>query len=230
MKKSKIYGLKDPRTGLVNYIGKTSRLYIADRLKVHIYQSKVSKIGSQKELWIKELLRNNLKPTIILLEEVNEVNWEEAEIKWIKYGTENKWPLKNATLGGRSTKTIIPKTYPVGYIERLKNRMKANQYGKGIKWTDSQMALMMQSRKNPWNKGLKNVQSHDEEWKKKASERMRGDKHPMLKLKDSVVLEIRIRHKNGEKIKNLSKEFKISNSHLNKIVNNKIRKNICPVL
>ena len=59
----KIYGLIDPRTDDVMYIGKTKN-YLCKRLQIHL--NGVRRIGhtSEKDKWIKELLELGMKPII----------------------------------------------------------------------------------------------------------------------------------------------------------------------
>lgn len=91
-----IYGLIDPRTDAIRYVGKTARL--KERLYEH--QNGVKKMGHCGD-WIQQLLEMNLKPEWTILEEVgpNE-NWGEREKFWIAYGRKLGWSLTNITAGG----------------------------------------------------------------------------------------------------------------------------------
>ena len=96
-----IYGLIDPRTSQLRYVGKTNKS-IATRLNGHLYDRKVGKttrVGN----WIKNLLSDDLKPDIILLETVTESEWVEAEIFWISYFKSLGSNLTNLTDGGDGT-------------------------------------------------------------------------------------------------------------------------------
>ena len=77
----KIYALLEDET--VRYIGVTSR-ELKQRLYQHIWDGK-NKIGSHKIYWIKSLLNNNKKPSIKLIEECTEDNWQEREKYWISF-------------------------------------------------------------------------------------------------------------------------------------------------
>lgn len=88
----KIYALTDDET--VRYIGVTSR-ELSQRLYQHVWDGK-NKKGSHKIHWIKSLLNNNKKPSIKLIEECTEENWQEREKYWIKYYNN----LTNTSEGG----------------------------------------------------------------------------------------------------------------------------------
>lgn len=91
-----IYGLCCPDTNIVKYVGKTS-LPLKRRLGQHINKSN-SKNKTKKNEWIIELLKNNKKPYIILLEIVTNKNVNSKEKVWIlKFGLPN---LVNGNIGG----------------------------------------------------------------------------------------------------------------------------------
>jgi len=90
-----IYGLVDPKTNIIRYIGKTKNpLY---RLKQHLYPSSLRGI-SHKNYWIKSLLKNNCKPILIIIEEVTDIESSNREIYWIDFYKSNN--LVNSTYGG----------------------------------------------------------------------------------------------------------------------------------
>lgn len=81
-----IYGLIDPRTNQIKYIGKSDNP--KKRLKEHISESrKKNKFGTKKENWINKLFSLNLKPKLKIINKVKfeEYNyWEEFYIKEYK--------------------------------------------------------------------------------------------------------------------------------------------------
>ena len=89
----KIYCLKDPFTLKIKYIGVTVSS-LNQRLSQHIYDSKNN--GTYKRNWVKNLISQNKKPIICLLEYCNYKNWEQKEKLWIKR-FEN---LTNTSQGG----------------------------------------------------------------------------------------------------------------------------------
>lgn len=92
-----IYGLVDPRSEEIRYIGKTVTSPKA-RLRRHI----VDKGNSHKHRWINQLLSLDLEPEILVLDAGNwacdELN--AVEIKWIAKGCNSGWNLTNVTPGG----------------------------------------------------------------------------------------------------------------------------------
>ena len=74
-----IYALKDPRNGIVKYVGRTSN--IKTRYRKHLS----SKKSLQKDIWIGELKACGLEPEVIILEKVDRRHVIKSEMKWIKH-------------------------------------------------------------------------------------------------------------------------------------------------
>ena len=88
--KAKIYGLINPETNLVMYVGKTT-MSLKRRLCLHISKSKKDK--TKKDKWILSII-----PQIILLEETDICFANKKEKEWIeKFGMNN---LVNGNIGG----------------------------------------------------------------------------------------------------------------------------------
>ena len=87
-----IYGLLDPLTNDIRYIGKSNNPH--RRFLSHIYNSILKK--TYKDHWICKLLENNYKPLMIIIEECNETNWIEREMYHISQHNN----LTNLTAGG----------------------------------------------------------------------------------------------------------------------------------
>lgn len=104
-----IYGLKDPRDGLIYYIGKTINL--RERFKNHIGGD----CNAKKTAWIQDLAINGLEPEMVILEIATEQTWPALERKWIREGMDAGWPLANATSGGESSyrygETVVLEQY-----------------------------------------------------------------------------------------------------------------------
>jgi hypothetical protein len=94
-----IYGLVDPQTGFVRYVGKTNNTRF--RLNNHLAKDRLL-ADTPKVKWIESLLAQGVKPQIVILEEVIQSAWEEAEKRWIAfYQSKHDYPeLTNSTSGG----------------------------------------------------------------------------------------------------------------------------------
>lgn len=95
----KIYSLEHPITGEVRYIGKTEQS-LSIRLAKHIYESKKNK--THKNNWIQNLIKQELKPVISLIEEITFNDWEFYEKYWIAQFKAWGFDLVNLTEGGES--------------------------------------------------------------------------------------------------------------------------------
>jgi hypothetical protein len=97
-----IYGLVDPRSNEIKYIGKS--LDAKSRLVKHLYEaSRIDRktAAQPKNKWIRSLLENGLTPTLTILEKVLEDgDWVKAERKWILFGRTQQWNLVNISKGG----------------------------------------------------------------------------------------------------------------------------------
>lgn len=106
MKKYKVYQLTDPNTLEVRYVGVTQRT-LKERLSQHLWEA--TKSGkTPKHLWIKNLLEQQAKPQISLLEECDEHDWREKECKWLSHFSSltNIRPGGAGLITGRSSEGI----------------------------------------------------------------------------------------------------------------------------
>jgi hypothetical protein len=106
-----IYGLKDPISESIRYVGQTIRKP-SYRYRDRISEAKNSNIKTKKTNWIKKLLKNNLKPELIILEEIESNTLDLAnnkEIYWINYYKKLGNKLTNQLLGGRNNPQRIRK-------------------------------------------------------------------------------------------------------------------------
>lgn len=95
----KIYGLVCPLSGEIRYIGKTSQT-LKRRLNAHVSEAKRFS-HSHKHRWIAKCFSFGKLPSILLLEEIEEINnWQLRERKWIKLAQELGFDLVNQTEGG----------------------------------------------------------------------------------------------------------------------------------
>ncbi len=100
---SRIYGLVDPTTGLIKYVGKCITP-LNRRLQNHEYRARSGRDQSRKGVWIRSLHRRGLRPTILLLEETAE-RWQDAERRWISELRRAGLALFNVHQGGNGAHT-----------------------------------------------------------------------------------------------------------------------------
>jgi len=123
----KIYGLVCPLSKEIRYVGKT-KWSLKRRLKEHIRENK-SKTHKQK--WINNLKSKELFPTIVLIENVNDVDWIEKEKFYIKLFKEKGFKLTNIAEGGEgggSKGYKHSEEWKAKASERMLIRMKNNPF------------------------------------------------------------------------------------------------------
>ena len=94
-----IYGLYDPRTNALRYIGKTIDSKI--RLMAHLCET----TNTHKNHWLRGLKKLSLKPEMRILETIensDDNDWQERERWWISAAFASGDPLTNLDAGGRS--------------------------------------------------------------------------------------------------------------------------------
>lgn len=92
-----IYGLVDPRTRLVRYVGKSVRGLA--RPKSHRHPSNRKK-RTHTATWVRSLISEGADYEIVILEQCEREILSAAEIWWIAYGRACNWSLTNHTDGG----------------------------------------------------------------------------------------------------------------------------------
>lgn len=92
-----VYGLQDPLTQELRYVGATNNLQ--RRMVAHLSSSR----KTHKERWVRSLLDRGLKPDIFVIEEISEKDWRESERFWIAYFRYIGANLTNHTDGGEGT-------------------------------------------------------------------------------------------------------------------------------
>lgn len=79
----RIYGLYDPRTGELRYVGQT-RKGLRERLGAHVKEAK--KDRTHKAAWIRSVLADGHAPEIHLLQEFStQLEADQAEVYWISF-------------------------------------------------------------------------------------------------------------------------------------------------
>lgn len=142
-----IYGLVDPRTKQLRYVGKSSSgLKRADQ---HKFKCRLEGVYTHKANWIRELQLAGLEYVAVVLFEADDPQFLlEAEAFWISYYYMSGHPLTNSMspLGhGPIRKTISEAT-----------RDKIRQKKLGVKFTPEHRAKLSCAKVGvvPWNKGV----------------------------------------------------------------------------
>lgn len=112
-----IYGLKDPETGIIRYVGKTKNS-IEYRMAAHLND----RARTHKGHWIRELRARGLVPEPVVLEillNCPEDGWQETERSWISILRFYGCPLTNLTEGGDGRLGVVhtPET-----LEKLRTK------------------------------------------------------------------------------------------------------------
>lgn len=94
-----IYALRRPDTKDIFYIGKSYNPKL--RLSQHLNEARR---GGRNKAKLKEMVGLGVFPELIILEETNEENWQEAEKKWIAFYRRDNDALLNKTVGGGGIK------------------------------------------------------------------------------------------------------------------------------
>jgi hypothetical protein len=123
-----IYALKDPRDNSFKYVGMTKNP--TKRLYDHIHEKK----GKTKKInWIKKLIKLNLLPLMIILDETNNVEVEKMETYYIKKLIDEGNELLNYDENGIGTaKKINKETINTLRKKNIKKVIRYNLNGKKI--------------------------------------------------------------------------------------------------
>ncbi len=98
-----IYGVSDPRTDEIRYVGVTKQL-LRDRALSHAY----SKGRSHRSRWFQKLRSEGIVPHFFILQELDDnEDWADAEQFWIAYWKFLGARLINRSLGGGGPKGLI---------------------------------------------------------------------------------------------------------------------------
>lgn len=114
---TRIYVLRDPRTGEVRYVGKTA-LSLAGRMSAHRRDARGGR-QTHSAKWIRALLRAGIEPIAQVIEEVAE-GWAERERFWIAHFRAQGARLTNLADGGGG---VIGWKMPPGMLADLRARV-----------------------------------------------------------------------------------------------------------
>ena len=129
-----IYSLSDPRDNQIKYVGKAIDTDV--RLSYHLRNRNQG--NTAKNNWIKYLIDKNLSPSLEILDEVPEGEWQFWERYWIAQIKAWGFILKNGDNGGlgfdrfneetkaKISKTLTGRINPDRYISYLKFNINGN--------------------------------------------------------------------------------------------------------
>lgn len=99
MTSSVVYGLYDPRSGELRYVGKTVG-NLSARLKGHLHDAALRRSKTRCGCWIRELASVELMPVALVLEHAPRQQLGSRECAWIAWARERSDHLTNLTAGG----------------------------------------------------------------------------------------------------------------------------------
>lgn len=123
-----IYGLIDPRTNKLRYIGQSSKGL--KRPKEH-WSNKCIKRKDYCHNWIRNLISSNLLPQIVVLEDVkikDKKLLDEAEIRLISFFKRLGYKLVNMTEGGHGS---LGRIISESTRKKISDKIKGNRYRLG---------------------------------------------------------------------------------------------------
>jgi hypothetical protein len=165
-----IYGLVDPRTQQIKYVGKTNQS-LGKRLSQHVHHYGVKRRNRQS-CWIANMLKNGVKPEIVEIEQTDETSWQEAEIFWIAYFRSIGADLKNWRQGGLGS---------TGRKLSESHKQKLREFSTGRKHSETSKKLMSEKKKgikHPW------VAENAHKWAKVSDELLKEIKNSKESYRD----------------------------------------------
>lgn len=143
-----IYTLEHPITNEVRYVGKTKN----PKMRFHNHCNKLHNEKTHKRNWINNLRKENLRPVMEILDEVEESEWKYWEKFWIEQFRQWGFNLVNHTSGGDGLTigniTSFKKGHrPWNYGTRKPKILKGNR-GR----TENSIKNHFQKGFIPWNK------------------------------------------------------------------------------
>lgn len=147
MKETIIYGLVDPFSGFVRYIGQSTNG--VRRAKVHSYPVQLQiQRHTHKSRWLSKL-KTTGGPKIVVLEVVPSVDQlSDYERFWIAQGRGLGWPLTNITDGGEGL---------LGYKHSVVTKKKIQLANLGKKFSAASRAKMGEAKRNPSAEARQNM-------------------------------------------------------------------------
>lgn len=148
-----VYGLIDPRTNEVRYIGKS--IYGLKRARAHGQPSRLDRYPGHRANWIRSLQREGLSFCCVVLCRCSEDQLDAAEIFWIAEGRRLGWTLTNATDGGEGAPGCIQSeetkrkvgAFHAGRPKSAEHRARIAEALRGQKHTPERVAKIAAARK-----------------------------------------------------------------------------------
>lgn len=172
-----IYGLKCPEKNIIRYIGKSKKP--KSRYSAHLSHAKARRYDNiHLYRWIAKLLRNNLKPELVILDTCSNHDWKDREKSWIsKIGLDN---LLNMNEGGIEPPDCTGRVWS----EEHKKLFSKQRKGKP-QWVDKPHPLL--GKEHP-AKGKKRSKEFCELMRKRALENngMKGKKQPKERIEQMI--------------------------------------------
>lgn len=170
-----IYGLVDPITNTVRYVGKTINL----RRRIRDHCTRCNKNVTHLNSWLLGLKNNGLKPEVFVVDEVDNDDWIFWEQHYISLFKSWGFKLLNMTIGGDNPPINKRKGYK--HSEESRKRMSASRIGnknglgkKRSEETRQKLSLALKG-KVPHNKGI----PHSEETRRKIGLVHKGNKYTL---------------------------------------------------
>lgn len=195
-----IYGLIDPFTDEIRYIGKSIRP--KERLRDHCNDHS----DCHRTHWIQRVIAHGRRPKLVILQELSESDdWQQAERDWIAKARESGWPLTNGTDGGdgvpnlcAESKAKIVKAW-TGRKHRPESLIRIGAASRGRKKSEASKQVM---REKMIGRAIT--------WGDKVSKAVR-------KLSDDQVREIRAALTGGEKQYVLAERYGVNKGTISNI-------------
>ena len=193
-----IYGLCDPRTSELRYVGATNNL------RNRLYGHCSCKASGHSKNWIASLKKDRLKPDMFVIEEVPDDTWQREEIFWITYFKSIGANLTNITPGGEGNvgnKAWLGRKHSVETKRKMSDANKGKHLSEETKRklsiahagrkvsesTRKKMAIASTGKKYMLGKKL------TPEWKKHIGDSVRGIKNGFFGKKHTEETKLKMR-------------------------------------
>ncbi len=195
-----VYGLADPVTGDIRYIGKSIRPN--ERLMNHCNDH----ASCHRTHWIQSLITKGQRPQLVILQELPDgANWQAIERQWIAKARSAGWALTNGTDGGDGVvnlcdeaKAKMLKTW-TGRKHKPESIAKMAAASRGRKKSEASKEIMRQK-----------MTGRNNTWGDKVSKSIR-------KLNDDQVHEVRRLLSEGVKNKVLAEKYNVHRTTITNI-------------